>query len=294
VIDQMAEARPNLMRRRLGLALRTLRQRAGLNLVEASKRLGLSGASALSKIENGKQRVPASSLVRYFEVYEVGDDRRREEIKKLAGMASSGRRTNLFNQYREAVLPPFADYLDLEELASHTDLYASEVIPGLLQTEAYAHALIAGGGTYWRTEREVRSFVELRMRRQVVLRRDEPLRLWCVLDETTLRRTVGGKGAQVGQLRHLLATLDELPHVQVQVMPHAKGEHAGAGAGSYSIFRFDVGGPVVVVEPLTTSLYLEEDAHVGRYDVAFNLLRAEALGPRESRDFVQKIIEEES
>jgi transcriptional regulator with XRE-family HTH domain len=282
------------MRRRLGLALRTLRQRTGLNLQDASEKLGLSGPPVLSKIENGKMRVQVSALDKYFHVYEVSDDRRREEIRKLASMASSGRRANLFSQYRDAIDELFAGYLELEDLASHADLYASTLIPGLLQTEAYAHAVVSAG-TRWHTKREVRSFVELRMRRQAVLRRDDsPLHLWCVLDEATLRRTIGGKSALVEQLRHILNTLDELPHVQVQVMPFARGEHPGAGTGgAYSVFRFDSGDPIVVVEPLTTSLYLEEDAHVGRYDTAFNLLRAAALGTHESREFIQKIIEEE-
>jgi transcriptional regulator with XRE-family HTH domain len=287
----MADARPNLMRRRLGLALRTLRQRAGLNLPDAVERLGLSGPSALSKIENGKQRVPSSALDKYFQAYDVTDEQRIQEIRRLAAMASSPRSTNLFNQYRDAVRDPFADYLELEELAVHADWYAVQLVPGLLQTPAYAHAVVEGSGK-WRTAREVRTFVELRMKRQHVLRRENPLSMWCVLDEAVLRREMGGPRVMAEQLRHLLAMSEELPGVELQVLPFNAGVHAGID-GAFTVFRFDAGDPLAVVEPLTTSLYLEEDVHVGRYDVAFNHLRAGALDIPSSRDFLQDLIKEE-
>jgi transcriptional regulator with XRE-family HTH domain len=288
----MPEARPNLMRRRLGLALRTLRQRAGLNLLDAVEQLGLSGQSALSKIENGKQRVPTAALDKYFDAYGVEDVQCKEEIRKLASLASSPRRTNLFNQYRDAVPDPFADYLELEELAAHADWYAAQVIPGLFQTPEYAHAVVDGSGG-WQTAREVRTFVELRMKRQQVLRRDNSLSVWCVLDEAALRREMGGPEVMVQQLRHLLDIAEELPGLEIQVLPFRAGAHAGID-GAFTVFRFDTGDPLAVVEPLTTSLYLEEDVHVGRYDVAFNHLRARALDIPASRDFIKELIKEEA
>ncbi|MFJ2442418.1 MULTISPECIES: helix-turn-helix domain-containing protein [unclassified Streptomyces] len=288
----MADARPNLMRRRLGLALRTLRQRSGLNLPDAVRLLGLSGSSALSKIENGKQRVPAATLDKYFQAYEVHDEQRILEIRQLAAQASSSRRTNLFDQYRDAVRDPFADYLELEELAAHADWYAAQLIPGLLQTPEYAYAVIEGSGK-WNTAREVRTFVELRMKRQQVLRRDRPLSMWCVLDEAALRRAMGGKQVLAGQLQHLLDVSDELPGVEIQVLPFDVGVHTGID-GTFTLFRFDAGDPLTVLEPLTSSLYLEEDEHVGRYEVAFNHLRARALDIPASRGFIKSLIEEES
>ncbi|GFE12852.1 hypothetical protein Sgleb_08990 [Streptomyces glebosus] len=92
------------------------------------------------------------------------------EIRKLATLAGSTRRANLLRQYGDAVPDPFADYLELEELAAQTDIYASQVIPGNLQTSDYAHAVI-DGARRWRTERKVRTFTELRMQRTAVLTR---------------------------------------------------------------------------------------------------------------------------
>ncbi|GAA0399008.1 helix-turn-helix transcriptional regulator [Streptomyces luteireticuli] len=289
----MSDATPTLMRRRLGAILRTMRVRAGLNLVDSAKLLGLSGAPTLSKIENGKQR---PELDRFFEVYGVEDAVQIAEVRRIARFAEAGRRKNLFAQYGDAIRAPFADFIELEEVAHHADTYAALVIPGLLQTVNYAHAVIEGS-SMWSTAREVRTFTELRMKRQTVLtyRQGEagsaaPLSMWCVLDEACLRRQVGGPAVLRGQLEHLLDK-SELPNVDLQVLPFAAGVHTGID-GAYTVFRFDAGEPIVALEPLTTSIYLEEDSHVGRYESALGRLRERALAPDSSRDFIKRILKE--
>lgn len=285
----MSDATPTLMRRRLGAILKTMRGRSGLNLPDAAKLLGLSGAPTLSKIENGKQR---PDLDRFFDVYGITDAAQIAETKKIAKFAATSRQRNLFSQYGDAIRAPFADFIELEEIATHADAYAALVVPGLLQTAEYAHAVI-DGSSKWNTVREVRTFTELRMKRQQVVahpQEGEPLSMWCVLDEACLRREVGGPDTLRGQLAHLLK-VSEQPNIELQVLPFRAGAHTGID-GSYTVFRFDAGEPVVALEPLTTSIYLEEDAHVGRYDLAFNHLRARALDMDESRDFIRRMIEE--
>ncbi|UQA91461.1 helix-turn-helix domain-containing protein [Streptomyces halobius] len=287
----MSEAQPTMMRRRLAGALKTLRHRTGLNLDDAAARIGLPSGTTLSKVENAKRLVAVTALDAYFTAYGIEDgDARRDEIRKLATLAGSTRRTNLLRQYGDAVPDPFADYLELEELAAQADIYASQVIPGILQTHAYAHAVI-DGSRRWRTEREVKTFAELRMQRAAVLTRETPLPVWCVLDEAALRRAMGGPAVLAEQLNHLLALHERLPHVQIQVLPFAAGAHP-AMDGTHTIFRFDTGSPVVVVEPMTTSLYLEEDADIGQYDVNFNHLRSQALDTKRSRNFIRDVIKE--
>ncbi|GGN65523.1 transcriptional regulator [Streptomyces kronopolitis] len=287
----MSEAQPTMMRRRLGGALKILRQRTGLNLDDAAARIGLPSGTTLSKVENAKRLVAVTALDAYFTAYGVGEsDARRDEIRKLAALAASPRRTNLLRQYGDAVPDSFADYLELEELAAQADIYASQVIPGILQTHDYAHAVI-DGSRRWRTEREVKTFAELRMQRASVLTRENPLPVWCVLDESALRRAMGGPTTLAEQLGHLLDLHERLPHVQIQVLPFAAGAHP-AMDGTHTIFRFDAGGPVVVVEPMTTSLYLEEDADIGQYDVNFNHLRSQALDTKHSRNFIRDVIKE--
>lgn len=286
----MTEAQPNLHRRRLGAALRGLREAKSLSLTEAAEMLGIN-KSALSKIENGKQRVPPISLAGYFEVYECTGTPRADQIRQLATMASSGKRSNLLDQYGDVVHDSFAQYLSMEELASKSDTY-SWVIPGLFQTEDYARALVERSHK-WRTKAEVGAFVELRMARQETLLRDSPLQVWCVLDESALRRQVGGSRVMREQLQKLIDLPEENLNVAIQVLPFVSGSHAGID-GPFHILHFPTGPPMVVVEPMTTSLYLEEEKDVDRYEKAYNFLRADSLDADRSRRFISDMIKEHS
>ena len=285
----MTDAQPNLHRRRLGLELRALRTAKRLSLAEAADVLSLPGAPTLSKIENGKQRVPPISLPGFFEAYGLEDQARKDKLKGLASMAATGKRSNLLDQYRTTVTDPFAEYLHLEELAHKSEIYTA-VVPGLLQTEAYARTLVERGRK-WQSKREINNYVELRMARQRALDREKPLHLWCVLDEAALTRQVGGRQVMREQLERLLDTTEEHQHVAIQVLPFVHGAHAGMD-GPFSILHFPAGAPVVVVEPLTTALYLEEDSDVGRYETAFDHLRGEALDVETSRRHIRDMIKE--
>ncbi|MGX8906264.1 helix-turn-helix domain-containing protein [Streptomyces netropsis] len=288
----MSDVTPTLLRRRLGAIVKTMRVRTGLNLADASRLLGMSGPT-LSKIENGRQR---PELERFFAAYEVTDAARIAETMEIAKLADSARQRSIFAKYKDVIRPQFADFIELEEIATRTDAYAALVVPGLLQTADYAHAVI-DGGSVWSTPRDVRNFVELRMRRQEILAIEPggdvdraPLLLRCVLDEACLRRAMGGAEILRRQLEHLLV-MSNKPNVELQVLPFKAGAHTGMDGG-YTVFHFDVGDPVVAVEPLTNSLYLDEDARVQRYTTAFDHLRAQALDPDASRHFIIGIAKE--
>ncbi|CAM5436730.1 helix-turn-helix domain-containing protein [Streptomyces abikoensis] len=290
----MSGATPTLLRRRLGAILKTMRMRAGLNLADAAELLGLYGAPTLSKIENGKQR---PELDKFLAVYGVDDPVQVTEIRKIAEIASASRQQRLFAQYRDVIRPRFADFIELEQLAARADIHAAVLIPGLLQTPEYAHALISGGDV-WKTSREARAFTDLRMKRQEILgpipkpTARSPLALRCVLDEACLRREVGGPAVLREQLEHL-AEASRQANIELQVVPFKAGTHAGLD-GAYTIFHFEVGDPVVAVEPLSTSLYVEEDDQVARYAASFDRLRAQALDPKASRDFIARVAKETS
>lgn len=284
----MAEARPNLMRRRLGLALRTQRKRAGLSLQEAAERVGTS-VPTLSRVELGKQRVTSAALESYLAVYGV-PEARAEEAKKLASLTSSGRRRNLLSAYSDAVDNLFGGYLELEQVASHLDIYLIQVVPGLLQTEEYARALISSG-VMRSGQQEINKLVELRMERRGVLHGPDPLDLWVIVEETALRRPVGGVDVLRRQLCELRDVVDRLPNVHLQVLPTGAGSHCGVD-GAFSVFRFDAGDPVIAIESMTRVLYLEEDADVGHYSTGFNYLRAAALTPDRSLALIDKVIGE--
>ncbi|MER5780441.1 helix-turn-helix transcriptional regulator [Streptomyces mobaraensis] len=288
----MSDAMPTVMRRRLGAELRTLRVRAGLSLAQAAKLLGTSSPS-LSKIENGKLRSP---LDRFFAVYGFEDEVRIAEIRRLAKLAETNRRRGLFTQYSDVIDDSHADLIEIEELASQADTYAALAVPDLLQTMDYARAVVEGSRT-WNTTRQVRAVAELRMKRQQALHSrllDDvpmpPLMMRCVLDEACLRRQVGAPGVLEEQLKHLLDA-SHLPNVEIRVIPFAAGAHTGVN-GPYTVFHFDEGEPLVAIEPLTTSFYLEEIADTLRYDAAFGHLREQALDIAGSRDFINRLIKD--
>ncbi|MFF7728424.1 helix-turn-helix domain-containing protein [Streptomyces sp. NPDC008001] len=280
----MSDIRPTLLRRRLGAALKTLRVRAGLNLAEGAELLGVSGPT-LSKVENGRQRTDPE---RFLTAYGVTDAARLAEIREIAKLSDGSRHQSLYVQYKDVISDRFADFLEMEQIATRMDLYAALLIPGVLQTFDYASAAL-GGISVWRTARETRASAELRMKRQEILT-SSPLVMRCVLDEACLRRELGGPSVLRRQLEHLLV-VSQWSNIELQVIPFKAGMHTGLD-GAYTIFHFEIGSPVVAVEPLTTTHYLEKDDQVARYDAAFDRLRTQALGPEASRDFIARIAKE--
>ncbi len=269
-----------------------MRIRAGMSLAEAAKLLGTSSPS-LSKAEYGKQR---ADLDKCLTAYGVEDEVRITEIRKLAKLAETGRRRGLFTQYGDVIHDSLADLIELEELASQADTYAALAVPDLLQTMDYACAVIESSRS-WSTTRQARTFAELRMKRQQALESRQlddvpmpPLMMRCVLDEACLRRRAGAPGVLEGQLKRLLDA-SEMPNVEVRVLPFTAGAHTGLN-GAYTVFHFDEGQPLVAIEPLTTSFYLEEDTHTVRYDAAFNHLREQALDIAASRDFINRLLKD--
>ncbi|WP_329022463.1 MULTISPECIES: helix-turn-helix domain-containing protein [Streptomyces] len=286
----MPEARPNVHRRRLGSALRSLRRAAGLSMEEAADRLALSGKPTLSKIENGKQRVQGLALTAFLEVYGVREEATRQAIKAMATLAASGRRTSLLDEYREAVVTEgFEEYLHLEELACATEGYLT-VVPGLLQTEDYALSIVERSQV-WPSRREVARFVELRMARQAALTRETPLTFACILDEAALRRVVGGRAVMKAQLERLLEVTEQRNNVDVRVLPFDVGAHASSD-GPFQLLHFSAGPPVVVIEGKTRSVYLEEAGDVDRYRSALDSLTEQTLPADQTRRFISDLIKD--
>lgn len=280
-------AQPNLMRRRLGLTLRAVRKRTGMTLNEAAEAIGVS-VPTLSRVELGKVPVPNDKLDDYVRAYSLTELKARE-INKLAAFASSGARSALLTQYSDAIDDPFAGYLELEEIATQMSIYTVQVLPGLLQTEEYARALISSG-VIRTTPRQVRIFVELRMERQRVLRRDNPLNVQCIVEEGALRRPVGGPEVLHRQLQTVLDLTAELPNLDVRVIPTEAGAHPGVD-GQFTAFQFEAGDPIVAVESMTRMAYLEEDCDIGPYTAGFERLRDAAWSVEQSREFIGELME---
>ncbi len=276
-----------VLRMMLGSRLRQLREAARVTPEQAGYEIRAS-RSKISRMENGRVSFKDRDITDLLTLYGVTDEQVRKATLELA------RRANVpgwWAMYSDILPDWFEMYLGLESSAAVIRTFELQFIPGLLQTEDYARAVTVLGHKAAKSS-EIDRRVALRMRRQQVLNRAEPARIWSVIDEAALRRPVGGRDVMQAQLRHLAqATL--APHVTVQVVPFGHGGHAGAG-GSFSILRFDQPDlpDVVYIEQLTSALYLENRDDVDNYHEVMNQLSTDALTPVETAAFIENILSE--
>ncbi|MGW5097553.1 helix-turn-helix domain-containing protein [Streptomyces nodosus] len=275
---------PAVRRRRLGAELRALRARAGLTSGQAAVLVGWH-QSKVSRIETGASGVKPADVGLLLDAYEVQDSELRDLLLVLAGSEDGGGRQNWWHAYRGVLPPAYRDFISLESQASGIRTVETSVVPGLLQTPAYARAVTrAAVGTL--EDAALDTLVEVRLARQDVLRADPPLRLNAVLDEAVLRREVGGPEVMAHQLRRILEAA-RLPQVRLQVLPFSAGAHIGI-TGPFVIFSFPSRSDldVVVLDHLTSSLYLERKEDLWAYIEAFSALQVHALSPEDSFDYI--------
>ncbi len=282
-----AEHSPTVRRRRLALELRRLREAARLTCEEVAEHLECS-TSKISRIETGRVSVSPRDVRDMLDLYGVSS----QQGASLVQLARDSRQKGWWHAYSDTIQPRFATYIGLESAASEIRIYEVTLIPALLQTEDYARTVIAAGivgGDHDGVERNV----ELLMARQPPLTSDDPPRLWAVLDEAALRRTVGGAGLMRLQLDHLL-DLSRLPNVAIQVIPFGAGAHPAMGRPFVILAFPERADPdVVYLEDLTSALYVEDVNEVDRYNMFFNHLRATALSFEDSSALIMSVIKEQ-
>ncbi len=280
------EHSPTVRRRRLALELRRLREAARLTCEEVAEHLECS-ASKISRVETGRVSVSPRDVRDMLELYHVPTDQR----ESLVQLARDSRQKGWWHAYSDTMQPQMATYIGLESAASEIRIYEVSLIPGLLQTEDYARAVIRAGMVNSPAE-DIDRRVSLLMARQPALVRDDPPKVWAVLDEAALRRQVGGSGLMRLQLEHLLAQA-ALPNVAIQVIPFAGGAHPAMGRPFIIlVFPERVDTDVIYLEDLTSALYLEDIAEVDRYNVFFNHLRATALSFDDSAALITSVLKE--
>ncbi|SOD63509.1 Helix-turn-helix domain-containing protein [Streptomyces zhaozhouensis] len=278
---------PTVRRRRLGQELRRLREDRQMTAEEVADRL-LVSQSKISRLENGRRSISPRDVRDLCNVYEVED---AKLVESLMQMAKESRQQGWWHAFAE-LSPSYSVYIGLETDASSLRVYEPQVVPGLLQTEAYAGAVISGALPEV-GEDEVSSRVQVRLRRQQRILQDRtPLRLWAVVDESALRRAVGGPVTMAEQLRKL-AEYSRLPHVTLQAMPFSAGAHPGVN-GQYAIMEFSEAADTTVIylEGGTNDLYLEKPHDVQHYSIMYEHLRAQAYSPEQTRRFVLQLAEE--
>jgi len=274
---------PTIRRRRLGAALRRLRESAGMSLDDVARKLGWS-TSKVSRIELAKIAVTPADVRALLGALEVISD----EVEMLVSLASEDRQPGWWRQYAEVLPAWFEGYLSLESEASRLLAYESEVVPGLLQTEDYATEILRHS-PYTALPDEAARAAELRRARQVRLTGDDPVHLDVVINEAALRRVVGGAEVMGQQLRHLIDRT-ALSHVVVRVLPFTAGAHPGVD-GSFTVLEFsDPGDPrIVYLDRMTDSDYLEGLRDVAAYRHAHEQLRAAALPPTDSTEMMSEL-----
>ncbi len=277
---------PSIKRRRLGTALRRLREQSHQTTDDAAKRLGWS-KSKVSRIETAAVTVVPDDVRALLGLYDVLTD----ELEQLVTLAQEDRQPGWWRQYSEVLPSEFEGYLSLESEASRVLSYQPDVIPGLLQTPHYARLVLAQHPLTVMPY-EIDRATQLRRARQSRLTSDDPVVLDAVINEGALRRMVGGPAVMRDQLAHL-GTMLELPNVVVRVLPFAAGEHPGMD-GPFAVLEFpDPEDPrIVYLDVLTTSYYLIGLREVGAYQLAHERLRVLALTPDESRDTIVSLAEE--
>lgn len=281
---------PSVRRRRLAAELRRLRERAGFLGEEVAARLGWSGAK-LSRIETSKVGVKEDDLRLLLEIYRV-DQLHREELLALAQESHRGGRLEVISAHLPEV---HAEFLLVEAEAESVWDWEPQVVPGLLQTEEYARAVMLGWTAMFRLPSgEIDRRVEAQRIRQQVLERDPPLILSFVLDESVLRRKLGDASVMRRQLEHIIE-VSRLPHVSVRILPMDSEHPVLTGAFTYTRFPRLHKVPlsdVATFEHLVGTGYSETEEDTNKYYVAFRALEERSLGADQSRDLITNAIRE--
>jgi hypothetical protein len=276
-----------VVRMMLGAQLRRLREGAGFSPEAAGYQIRAS-RSKISRMETGRVGFKERDVADLLKFYGVTDSRVVTSMLELAGQANA---QDWWAKFGDVLPDWFEPYLGLEAAASLIRTFDLQFVNGLFQTEAYARS-VASIGLRGAGAAEVDRLVGVRIRRQELLTGARAPRVWSIIDEAALRRTVGGPEVMRGQLRHL-AEVARLPNVTLQVVPFRIGGHDAAG-GAFTVLRFaepDV-PDVVYIEQLTGAMYLEKRADVDHYLDVSNRLGARSLNPPASMRFFSEVLRE--
>jgi transcriptional regulator with XRE-family HTH domain len=280
-----------MSRRRLGAELRRLREDAGMTLEQAANALECS-MSKISRLETGKGLPKQRDVRDLTRLYGKAAEGRLEPLLRLA---REGARAGWWQEYTPLLTAePFvfdgADrYVALESDASWLRAYDPTCFHGLLQSEVYIRGLL-GAVLPHHPQDEIEKLVEFRLRRQEVLtRNDSPLEVHEVIDESVFRRTVGDDAVMVRQLDHLIE-LSSLANLTIQILPFTAGFLRATGAGQFLVLGFDYTADqdVVFVESHSGTSFLEGDFGVETFKRMFKDVRARALGPLESLEWMRR------
>ncbi|MCP2261047.1 Helix-turn-helix domain-containing protein [Streptoalloteichus tenebrarius] len=271
----MTTESPTVRRRRLAMELRRLREAANRTNEEVARHLGCS-PSKISRIELGRRPASPGDVRLLLDFYGVNGS----EADALVAMARAARQKGWWHVYEDALPESFQVFVGLESDASAMRTFEPLLVPGLMQTEDYARAVL--NTAIGADPSDVQRRVEVRMNRQKIFRQRQPVHLWALIDEAVLHRPVGGPAVMREQLERLLEEASN-PNITLQVLRFEGGAHPGM-SGSFVILEFPspTDPAIVYLDSLTGGLYTEKSAEVQRFCLVWEHLRAKACAPDES------------
>jgi Domain of unknown function (DUF5753)/Helix-turn-helix domain len=282
----MAARVPTVPQRVLAAALERHRDNAGLARDDVARELEWSAMKPY-RIETARVAVSPGDIRELARLYKLDD----AATEQLVALARQAKRPGWWKGMAEALPSGFAVHLELESTARCIRTFAEQFVPGLWQTEDYARAVL-GARSVTTTPEQIERQVTVRMRRQLVLDRDDPPppEMWTVLDEAVIRRVVGGRDVMRAQLKRL-REISSGPWVTLQVLPFSAGAHMAA-YGAFSLFNpSDPAFPVTASTDRPAGTLIEDDpSSIEQYTRIFDHLRGTALNPAESRALISEAI----
>jgi len=250
---------PTVLRMVLGKRLRHLREGAGVSFEDAARAIEVTPLT-IRRIEKAEVGLRIPYVRELLHTYGVP----AAEVDDFLAMAREANQPGWWYSYRDVLPEWFSAYVSLESEASVIRLYEPHYVPGLLQTYDYAATLMRVGFPN-ATEEDIARRVALRVRRQDLLAKPDAPAVWAILDETVLRRPVGGAEVMRAQIDRLNEALD-MPKVRIQILRFGVGAHPGAfGPFHYFRFGFSELPDIVYTESLAGSVYVDQPADVVTY-----------------------------
>ncbi|GAA3099394.1 helix-turn-helix domain-containing protein [Streptosporangium carneum] len=279
------ETGPTVLRMLLGVQLRRLREVRSITLEEAGETIRAS-RSKISRLELGRTGFKQRDVADLLTLYGLTDEAERATLLTMAKQANL---PGWWHTYSDLVPSWFSSYLGLEQAADVIRSYEVQLVPDLLQTRDYARAVIRLAHQDL-TSAEIERHVELRMKRQQILRRPNAPRLWTVIDEAALRRPIGGTAVMRAQFEHLI-DVTGLNHVTVQIMPFSAGGHAASG-GPITILRMPEQRlpDVVCLKQLASAVYPDKPSDIQRYWHIMNQLVIQAEPSAQTRKMLHQLV----
>ncbi|MFF3486138.1 helix-turn-helix domain-containing protein [Streptomyces sp. NPDC002701] len=271
----------------LGRRLLDLRERAGLKREEAARVLRVTAAT-VRRMEMAEVTLKIPYLQLLLKSYGVSD----AEAEAFVTLAEEANQPGWWQRFHDILPGWFSMYVSLEGAAALIRCYEPHFVPGVLQTEEYARGVMQSGAVGQTRPEDIERHVALRMQRQELLTREGAPRFWAVMDETALRRPVGGPAVMREQVDRLLEAA-ALPNVTLQIAPFSSGPHAGT-YGPFVLFRFAMPElpDMVYSEYLTGAVYLDARSEVAAHLEVMDRMAAQAATAHRTKEILSDLRKE--